>query len=202
MRAAVWTIRSLLLACALGVLLVVAWIAASYTIDLPAPATKPGAPAAGQKQAPPPAGPAPQQSPPVSPEQALFLIRSTLLTLNDANRSGNYGVMRDLAAPDFQARNTAADLAQIFADLRRRNFDLYGVALLAPELAAAPALDAEKRLHLTGFFPTRPQQIDFDLSFEVVGGQWRLFGIAVATPEAPPLAPQAGRPAAPAPKGR
>ena len=69
---------------------------------------------------------------PVSIEQALYLIRSTLLTLNDANRSGNYTVLRDLAAPDFQARNTAADLAQIFTDLRRRNFDLYGAALLAP----------------------------------------------------------------------
>jgi len=113
-------------------------------------------------------------------------------------------VLRDLAAPDFQARNTAADLAQIFADLRRRNFDLYGAALLAPQLTAAPALDAEKRLRLTGFFPTRPQQINFDLSFQVVGGQWRLFGIAIATPEAPPLPAQAqapaAKPAAPAPK--
>ena len=41
---------------------------------------------------------------PVSLEQALYLIRSTLLRLNDANRSGNYTVLRDLAAPDFQAR--------------------------------------------------------------------------------------------------
>jgi hypothetical protein len=67
-----------------------------------------------------------QQQPamPVTTEQALYLIRSTLLTLNDANRSGNYTVLRDLAAPDFQARNTAADLSQIFSDLRRRNFDL------------------------------------------------------------------------------
>jgi hypothetical protein len=56
-------------------------------------------------------------------EQVLYLIRSTLLALNDANRSGNYSVLRDLAAPDFQAHNTSADLAQIFADLRRRNFD-------------------------------------------------------------------------------
>jgi hypothetical protein len=60
-----------------------------------------------------------QASLPVSTEQALFLIRSTLLTLNDANRSGNYTVLRDLAAPDFQARNTAADLSQSFSDLRR-----------------------------------------------------------------------------------
>ena len=143
----------------------------------------------------------------VSVEQALYLIRSTLLTLNDANRSGNYTVLRDLAAPDFQAKNTAADLAQIFSDLRRRNFDLYGAALLAPQLTAAPALDADKRLHLTGIFATRPQQISFDLSFEVVGGQWRLFGIAIATPDAPalpaaaaPSPPAPARPAAPAPK--
>jgi hypothetical protein len=144
---------------------------------------------------------APQPALPVSVEQALYLIRSTLLTLNDANRSGNYTVLRDLAAPDFQAHNTNADLAQNFSDLRRRNFDLYGAALLAPQLTTAPALDAEKRLRLTGFFPTRPLQINFDLSFVVAGGQWRLFGIAISTPEAPPLQPQApAKPAAPAPK--
>jgi hypothetical protein len=211
MSAGVSTVKSFLVACALGVLLLVASMAASYTIAQQAPETKSGAPAAGKKQAPPSApvappaaAPASQQPLPVSIEQALYLIRSTLLTLNDANRSGNYSVMRDLAAPDFQARNTAADLAQIFSDLRRRNFDLYGAALLAPQLTAAPALDADKRLHLTGFFPTRPQQINFDLSFQVAGGQWRLFGIAIATPDAPPLAAQAQAPAAkqdaPAPK--
>jgi hypothetical protein len=158
-------------------------------------------PSAGPKPPPAPQA-APQPSLPVSLEQALYLIRSTLLTLNDANHSGNYTVMRDLAAPDFQARNTAADLAQSFSDLRRRNFDLYAAALLAPQVTAAPALDADKRLHLTGFFPTRPQQINFDLSFEVAGGQWRLFGIAIATPEAPPLPAQAPAAKQPAPKKR
>lgn len=128
----------------------------------------------------------PAVAPPISNEQALYLARSTLMTLNDANRSGNYTVLRDLAAPDFQARNTAADLAQIFADLRRRKFDLFAVALLAPQFPTPPALDASGRLRLTGFFPTRPLQINFDLTFESVGGHWRLFAISVATPNAPP----------------
>jgi hypothetical protein len=129
----------------------------------------------------------PQQQPamPVSTEQALYLIRSTLLALNDANRSGNYTVLRDLAAPDFQARNTAADLSQSFSDIRRRNFDLYGAALLSPQLTAVPALDQRGFLRLTGYFPTKPQQINFDLLFQNVANQWRLFGIAVATPDAP-----------------
>jgi len=128
----------------------------------------------------------PKQSPtqPVSSNQALYLVRSTLLTLNDANHSGNYTVLHDLAAPDFQTRNSAADLAQSFADLRRRNFDLFAAALLAPQFSAEPSLDANGRMRLTGYFPTRPLQINFDLTFQSVGGQWRLLGIAVATPEA------------------
>ena len=84
--------------------------------------------AEAQQKTPAPAATPAQPSLPVTLEQALFLIRSTLLTLNDANRTGNYTVLRDLAAPDFQARNTAADLGLNFLDLRRRNFDLCGVA--------------------------------------------------------------------------
>jgi hypothetical protein len=94
-------------------------------------------------------------------------------------------VLRDLAAPDFQARNTAADLAQAFSDLRRRNFDLFAAALLEPKFTTAPLLDANGRAHLTGFFPTRPLQISFDLTFQSVGGQWRLLAVSIATPSTP-----------------
>ncbi|WP_370157515.1 hypothetical protein [Bradyrhizobium ottawaense] len=75
--------------------------------------------AMAQQKTPAQAAAAALPSLPVTLEQALYLIRSTLLTLNDANRTGNYTVLRDLAAPDFQARNTAADLALNFLDLRR-----------------------------------------------------------------------------------
>jgi hypothetical protein len=91
---------------------------------------------------------------PIQLPQALYLIRSTLLTLNDANRSGNYSVLRDLAAPDFRARNTAADLAAIFADLRARRFDLFAVAIEAPQLAATPSIGPDRMLRLRGHFPT------------------------------------------------
>ncbi len=134
---------------------------------------------------------------PVTIEQTLYLIRATLLTLNDANRTGNYTVLRDLAAPEFQAANTAADLAQVFADLRRRNFDLFAVALAAPQLATPPYLDPNKMLRLTGHFPTRPLQINFDLTFQTVNGLWRLHGISVATPPAPPPESPAGKKVAP-----
>jgi len=156
------------------------------------PETKSRPPAAA-KDAPRPAAAkdAPQKLMPTSLEQAIYLIRSTLLTLNDANRTGNYTVLRDLAAPGFQTQNTAADLSLIFSDLRRRNFDLYAAALLAPQLTAVPALDQNGMLRLTGYIPTQPMQINFDLLFQNVNNQWRLFGISVATPETATGRPQA-----------
>jgi hypothetical protein len=161
---------------AIGVVLVA--ISATYlATEERRPAQAPPATAAAQPAAQP-------QQQPVSLEQALYLIRSTLLTLNDANRTGNYTVLRDLASPDFQAKNTAADLSDSFTDLRRRRFDLFSAALAAPQLTAPPALDVNGMLRLTGLFLTRPLQINFDLLFQNVGGQWRLFGISVATPQA------------------
>jgi hypothetical protein len=117
--------------------------------------------------------------------QATYLVRSTLMTLNDADRSGNYSVLRDLAAPEFQARNSAADLAQSFLDLRRRKFDLFTVSFATPQFNSAPQVDANGRIRLMGFFPTRPLQIKFDLIFQSVDGEWKLLAISIATPEAP-----------------
>jgi len=146
------------------------------------------APGVGQKAATPP---------PVGAEQALYLIRSTLMTLNDANRTGNYTVLRDLAAPDFQARNTSADLAGAFTDLRRRNLDLFAVALINPTIDVQPGLDKNGRLRLAGAFPTRPLQIRFDLTFALSAGQWKLFAISVSTPASPGAPPA---PTTPAPR--
>jgi hypothetical protein len=36
-------------------------------------------------------------------------------------------------------------------------------------------------LLLKGFFPTNPEQVNFELVFQWVDTQWRLFGIAVTT---------------------
>jgi hypothetical protein len=184
----------------MGKLIIAAVLMAAAVQHASAQTPKPQPPFGERWQEVPAKPPAPQaKNLPVNVEQAFYLIRSTLLTLNDANRSGNYSVLRDLAGPDFQAKNSPADLADSFSDLRRRKFDLFATALVAPELTAAPALDAKGMLRLTGHFPTRPQQIDFDLLFQDVGGQWRLFGISVATPAVPAAPAQPATAKAPAP---
>ncbi len=128
--------------------------------------------------------PAPVSNP-FSMGQATYLVRSTLMMLNDANRSGNYSVLRDLAAPEFQARNSAADLAQSFVDLRSRKFDLFAVSFATPQFNSMPQVDANGRIRLMGLFATSPLQIRFDLTFQSVDGEWKLLAISVATPQAP-----------------
>src|SRR5262249_10351761 len=89
-----------------------------------------------QQQPAPKQQPAQQQSQAPKPAQidrngVLILVRTTLLALDQANKTGNYTVLRDLGAPDFQA-NSAAQLAEIFAQQRKDNVDLSGVAVIDP----------------------------------------------------------------------
>lgn len=119
-----------------------------------------------------------------------ILIRRTLLTLNDANLSGNYTVLRDLAAPGFQSANDPAKLAGIFASLRNNKIDLGPIVYFDPKLVREPALTENGMLRVSGFMPTRPQQVNFDMLFEKVADRWRLFGIAVNTSPAQAAAAQ------------
>ena len=72
-----------------------------------------------------------------------------------------------------------------FLDLRRRKFDLFAVSFAPPQFNPDPSVDASGRVRLMGFFATQPLQINFDLTFESVNGEWKLFAISVATPPAP-----------------
>ncbi len=118
----------------------------------------------------------------------LILIRSSLLALDQANKTGNYTVLRDIGAPGFQS-NTAARLGEIFAKLRNDNLDLSGVAVIDPQLNLLPQIEANGLMHMAGFFPSVPSQVNFDLAFAPVNGQWRLFGISVSIGQSGPAAP-------------
>jgi hypothetical protein len=138
-----------------------------------------------------------QQEAPPAPVSAqidrngvLILVRTTLLALDQANKTGNYTVLRDLAAPGFQALNNAARLAEIFATQRRDNLDLSGVAVLEPQLTLLPQIEPNGMMHLAGFFPSIPTQLNFELLYAPVDRQWRLNGISVSLGQAAPQAPE------------
>ena len=119
----------------------------------------------------------------------LILIRTTLLALNAANETGNYTVLRDLGSPNFRDANTASRLAEIFASQRAQKLDLSGVAVLDPQLTLLPQIEPNGLLHLAGFFPSAPLQINFELLFAAVDGRWKLLGLAVNVGSSAPAAP-------------
>jgi hypothetical protein len=158
-----------------------------------APAPKQGAPSPkqqpqGQAQAPKPAQ--------IDRNGVLILIRTTLLALDQANKTGNYTVLRDLGSPEFQV-NSAARLAEIFAPQRRDNIDLAGVAVIDPQLTLLPQIEANGMMRMAGFFPSVPTQVNFELAYAPVNGRWRVFGISVSLGQAAPVAPSPSPLAAP-----
>ena len=66
------------------------------------------------------------------------------------------------------------------SDAASRGVDLSVVSVITAQLTEAPTLDQAKgMLHLKGYFPGQPVQINFEMLYQVVEGRWRLFGISV-----------------------
>ncbi|MGB2931811.1 MAG: hypothetical protein WBB88_05585, partial [Methyloceanibacter sp.] len=131
-------------------------------------------------------------------DSLMMMILSSVVALNQANATGNYTVLRAMAAPAFQQANSAARLAELFANLRGRNLDLTPILLFQPKLYRKPEMNAKGMLRITGFFPTAPERVNFDLIFQPVRGHWQLNGIAVDTSR-PQSAPSQPAPASEAP---
>jgi len=161
---------------------------------------QPSEPHQAKPEPQPPAGP-----PPTVPNDAvlLTLIRSALTALWQANRTGNYSVLRDMGAPSFQEANSVEKLAQLFTGLRQSNLDLSAILLIQPTLYQKAAITPRGNLRIRGFFPAKPELINFDLIFEPAqDGRWQIFGISATNapwPQQP--APQGAAPA-PAPEAK
>jgi hypothetical protein len=129
---------------------------------------------------------APAQAAPAQPAAAAFdptlvnkLVWSTMAAVDQANQTGNYSVLRDLGSPSFQAGNSAATLGGVFAELRAQQVDLSYALVLTPSYEFPPAINQQGLLRARGVFPLRPTAIGFDMLFQNVNGQWRIFGLAV-----------------------
>jgi hypothetical protein len=146
-------------------------------------------------QAPAPFALAPVAQAPVAqiqmppPEAMIIMIRSSLVALSQANVTNNYQVLNALGSDSFRNANSPARLAELFAPFRTNKIDLAPVVFVTPQLSQQPSLNNGK-LRLTGYFPTQPMRVDYDLQFEPSGGIWKLYGISVNLNQTPPAQTQ------------
>ncbi|WP_072390569.1 hypothetical protein [Hyphomicrobium sp. CS1GBMeth3] len=136
------------------------------------------------------------QSPPVELKRAdaVALVMSTFVRLNDANMSANYSVLRSTSAPDFQTRFSERNLELMFEGMRIRRIDLSKVVSLQPAIVSARFHTDQKILQLIGFVETRPIQTKFAFSYTNYKGSWLLYGLAIdfeAVPQSLPKLQQA-----------
>jgi hypothetical protein len=109
----------------------------------------------------------------------LLMIRNAIVALNQANLTGNYSVLRDMGTPNFQMTNSSARLAEAFAALRARKIDISPIMFFNPKFASPPSVQDGLVLRVAGVFPTTPEQVNFDLAFQLLGEQWMIAAIAV-----------------------
>ena len=116
-------------------------------------------------------------------QQTTFLVRSTLMALNDANRSGNYSVLRDLAGPRFQERNSVLRLREVFHAFREAGVDLSPAGVLTATLTRSDTRANDGVLALDGSLPLSEagaiRSLRFAMEFEPIAGHWRLLTLSV-----------------------
>lgn len=121
----------------------------------------------------------PSPAEPVDRSTAVAISRAVLMRLDDANRTGNYSVFRDMSAPDFQAINSAGDLKRIFSWIRSEGLTLSSSASLEASSLHPATLEKGGILHLRGGLSDIPGGLSFDLLMQYSDAGWRVFGIAV-----------------------
>jgi hypothetical protein len=109
--------------------------------------------------------------------QALILIRSDLVALQQANETGIYATLSALGTQRFQADNPPQKLAQTFAPLR--NYNLNSVLVLEPKFTQLPQLRPDHSMAMAGFFTSDGYRITFQLAYAAENGRWRLAAINV-----------------------
>jgi hypothetical protein len=116
----------------------------------------------------------------VPSERALeTLVKTSLLSFNDANVTGNYTVFHAKLSKPFREQFSPERLGETFKDFREKRIDIDVIAAFAPTYQPAPSVDAEGKLLVKGYFPTEPVRVNFQLDFIPSDGEWKLIRINV-----------------------
>lgn len=115
-----------------------------------------------------------------APDILARLVWTTMIAVDNANRTENYSVLHALGSPGFLQRNSPSQLSRIFAGLREGRIDIGRAILVEPTYHIPPAITPDGLLRLRGGFEFRPRAIRFDILFARYGGGWRIEALSVA----------------------
>jgi len=125
------------------------------------------------------AGPAAAE--PAMPSEAVQekLIKTCILTLNDANLTGNYTVLHAKLAKPFRTQFSPDKLKAGFKGFADQQIDLSVVAIKTPVASTPSKIDDRGVLQLRGYFDTQPSRVHYELDFLVTEEEWKPISINV-----------------------
>ncbi len=101
------------------------------------------------------------------------LIKTYLLTLNDANITGDYTVLQARLAKPFREQFSAKRLKEVFKSFSEKKID-YGIIAAKPPIASSESrIDNRGALILRGYFDTKPSRVSYELDFIPSEGEWK-----------------------------
>lgn len=121
--------------------------------------------------------------PMVRPLEAL--VKSAMLSFNDANVTGNYAVFHAKLSQPFRQQVSPEKLRENFRQFVEKSIDLDIVAAMEPIYEQQPLIDNYGKLLLKGYFATEPTRVNFELDFIPADGEWKLLRINVVLGPAP-----------------
>jgi hypothetical protein len=114
-----------------------------------------------------------------SDDEQEVLIKTTLMTFNDANLTGNYTVLYDKASKPFRAQLTVQKLVDSFKAFREKKVNLASIVSADMDAGNKATINNDGVLNLKGKFKDDEKRIRFDLNFVHEDGDWKLLGIDV-----------------------
>ena len=114
-----------------------------------------------------------------SPFVQEVLIKSILLTLNDAVVSDNFTVFHAKISIPFRDQFPPDKLRAVFKDLVEKHA-VFDAVVASPAISDEDAkIDDQGALRLKGHFDTAPKKVKYQLGFIPSDGLWKLSGVTI-----------------------
>ncbi len=118
-----------------------------------------------------------QKAPEVDAQEVL--IKTTLLSFNDANVTQNYSVLHGKLSKQFRDQFPPERLKEVFKPFVEQKIDIEQIAGKAPIADKAAEVDDRGVLSLVGHFDLKPSHVYYDLGYVMSEGAWKPIKINV-----------------------
>jgi hypothetical protein len=117
---------------------------------------------------------------PAPPEKEVRgLLRENLLNFNEAIAARSFDAFYDSVSRKWQDQLTKGQLQRAFQPFIDKQVSIGGIREQEAIFDAAPAVNSEGLLIVSGYYPTQPYRVVFALKFIYELPTWKLFGLDV-----------------------